>query len=156
METKEITKALALERHYLGSKVFRNCYIDNFECDILEVNQSGFTTEYEVKISRSDFKNDRKKLDLSRNVLKDDLIQLGNRTNYFYYVVPENLLSVDEIPEYAGLIYVKQKQESKRYTMLMFERIKKAPKLHKNKIQTETYIEILEKIYLKFMSNSKF
>jgi hypothetical protein len=100
------------------------------ECDVLSISKSDYIYEYEVKISRGDFKKDFIKE-------KHSMITEGKHTrewkggmqylvpNYFYFVVPENLISVDEIPEYAGLIYVNEKQN--------YETIKKAPLIHKIK-----------------------
>ena len=49
----------------------------------------------------------------------------------FYYCVPENLITADEVPEYAGLVY---------YTRWgSFKEIKKAPKLHDVKFKVETW-----------------
>ena len=38
------------------------------------------------------------------------LVILINEENYFYYACPENMLTVEDIPEYAGLIYVSEKE----------------------------------------------
>lgn len=45
--------------------------------------------------------------------------------NKFYYACPENLIKIDEIPEYAGLIYVNDYGTANV--------VKKAPQLHKIK-----------------------
>lgn len=45
---------------------------------------------------------------------------MGNR---FFFAVPEGLVSVDEIPEYAGLIYVDENGSARK--------VKDAPLLHK-------------------------
>jgi hypothetical protein len=44
-----------------ASKVFPNVYIGCFEADIMELTKSGYAIEYEVKITRADFRNDEKK-----------------------------------------------------------------------------------------------
>ena len=65
--------------------------------------------EVEIKISRSDFKNDTKNK-IDKHLLLEGGEKLGkftgNLPNYFYYAVPDGLISVDEVPDYAGLIYV--------------------------------------------------
>jgi len=55
--------------------------------------------------------------------------------NKFYYCVPENLISVDECPSYAGLFYIKThthefpgKESTFTYSL---EEVKRAPFLHK-------------------------
>jgi len=108
------------------------------ECDVISISKSDYIYEYEVKISKSDFKADFKKekhkLMLEGVGVKERLIKENNNMvrdiwyltpNYFYFVVPENLLPIEDIPQYAGLIYMNEKQE--------FETIKKAPLIHKEK-----------------------
>lgn len=156
MDTKEITNALLREKYYSGFRVFKNIYWDSFECDILEIRKTFYTIEYEIKISRGDFKNDLKKINQFDNKIKFEYIKAGERTNYFYYVVPDGLIHPDEVPEYAGLIYAKEFRQSKYNKIISFEVIKKAPKLHKNKLSNVRYITLLEKIYYHYMQILKF
>lgn len=76
------------------------------EADLIAVRPSGFVEEFEIKISRSDFKHDAKK--------RWKHVSYGERlngsynwpVNRFWYLVPKDLVSVEEVPEYAGLMYV--------------------------------------------------
>ena len=108
------------------------------ECDVISISKSDYIYEYEVKISRSDFKADFKKekhkLMLEGVGTKQRLIKENNKMisdtwyltpNYFYFVVPENLIKIEEIPDYAGLMYMNENLE--------FDIIKKAPLIHKTK-----------------------
>jgi len=108
------------------------------ECDVISISKANYIYEYEVKISRSDFKADfnkeKHKLMLERRCVKDRLIKENNQMvkdtlyltpNYFNFVVPTGLVSVEDVPEYAGLIYCDEN--------LNFEVIKKAPLIHKTK-----------------------
>ena len=87
-------------------------------------------------IQESDFKKEKHKLMLEKaSVIDSNINDVWYYTpNYFYFVVPLNLVSIDEIPEYAGLIYINE--------LLGFETIKKAPLLHKIKA-TDTFIRKL-------------
>jgi hypothetical protein len=114
-----------------------NIYAFRWESDLLMITNSGYAVEYEIKLSLSDFKADFKKKGsiksydrdadwksrISYNSKSDDLLS-GKGSNRFYYVCPEGLIPIEEIPDYAGLIYV-----TDRYIKI----IKKAPLLHKNK-----------------------
>lgn len=60
-------------------------------------NQPKITT-YEIKVSRQDFLKDIKQTD------KQKLARLFS--HYFYYVTPEGLLDIEEIPLWAGLIEI--------------------------------------------------
>jgi len=102
--------------------------IDN-EADILAIRKSGFCDEFEIKLTRADFLNDRKKviqhrrpdfddkqdLDWFMNPkelapyqkLKLEALSAGDMVvNNFWYVLKEGIASVDDLPSYAGLIYV--------------------------------------------------
>lgn len=69
------------------------------ECDILKVTPSGYATEYEIKISKSDFKADsRKKHSHDSQFIKQ-----------LYYVVPFEMrkFAKENLPKNAGLAYAK-------------------------------------------------
>lgn len=135
------------------SHQFLNKYIfeSDWESDFFSVTSSGYLYEVEVKISKSDFAADfikfKHKIFESRNqteVIKEAKYKYSKRwkkqvrrapekkinpqevkmPNKFFFACPEGLLSVDDIPEYAGLIYV---------TPTFATIIKHAPLLHKRK-----------------------
>jgi len=67
------------------------------ECDLLVVSSSGFLTEVEIKISKSDLAKDSEK----KHGHND------RRIKNLYFAIPEKLLDcVDLIPERAGIICV--------------------------------------------------
>ena len=85
-----------------------NYYVGGYEADVYKISKAGITTEFEIKISKSDFKVDFSKGFIKYDgttINKHDLISQGKRTNKFYFVVPEGLILKEEVPEYAGLIY---------------------------------------------------
>ncbi len=103
------------------------------ECDVISVSKSDYIYEYEIKISRQDFKKDFIK-EKHNHILNEKFTyirkgeQLFRVCNYFNYVVPKDLISVDEVPEYAGLIYINED--------FTFRVVKKAKLLHKTKATT--------------------
>ena len=104
------------------------------ECDVISVSKSDYIYEYEIKISRSDFKKDFIK-EKHNHILNEKFTyarkgeQLFRVCNYFNYVVPRDLISLDEVPEYAGLIYINED--------FTFEIVKKPKLLHKTKATPE-------------------
>ena len=126
-----------------------NLNVYDWESDVLKITKSGYAYEFEIKISRGDFKNDfkhkKKKHLLLEN--KDDNTKMPN---YFYYVVPEDLITEDEVPEYAGLIYVHATIIGTSRVYYQFEEIKKAPKLHTNKID-ENNLKLIDKFYYNYI-----
>lgn len=101
-----------------------------WESDYMAISRSGYTYEAEIKISHSDFLNEAKNKKEKLSVLCGE--RKGKRPNYFYYVCPTEIISAEELPDYAGLIYI---NDSK------FKVIVEAPKLHKEKdIFTDEYL----------------
>jgi hypothetical protein len=105
MNAKEIQKIICvaevLKRNLCCENV--KSFFSNWECDVLSLNHSGYLTEYEVKISKSDFKADFKKRKMF--FFKTDEFN-WRKPNKFYYVMPFGMVSVDQIPAHAGLIFI--------------------------------------------------
>ena len=141
-----------------------NLSIYAWESDSLAVTKSGYVYEYEIKISRADFKNDFKHKKMKHQLLEgtyvitgfetvgDGKMRLNDRPNYFFYVVPEGLITVEEVPDYAGLIYIKPIYNYdgtiRWYNTVV---VKEAPKLHKDKID-EVHLKLVEKFYYNYIT----
>lgn len=155
-------------------------YVFGWESDkIIMMRNSGLVYEFEIKISKADFKNEFKHKQRKHTILegKEDYIpeyyeqiqkiensklnedrkkrelewchksmdnnayynvKLHKKPNFFYYVTPVNMLDVNDIPSYAGLIEIND------YGTLIT--VKKAPKLHNNKYTTED-LNLADKFY---------
>lgn len=86
--------------HFMAERIY---YFNWWwESDLLLFRKSGIIEEIEIKTSRADFFKDfgkkRKHLRLQSKE--------GNIPNKFTYLVPEGLVKPEEVPEYAGLVYV--------------------------------------------------
>lgn len=85
--------------------IFPNVHMAFWEADLISVTRAGYVHEYEIKLSRSDYKADF-------NKLTKHLFLQTVRTPYaestipvcFWYVAPEGI--IDFVPSYAGLIEV--------------------------------------------------
>jgi hypothetical protein len=129
-----------------------------WECDMLSLTKAGFWHEFEIKMTRSDFKADFKKssrypyqmhgmsyreyYDLSREDMdnledtKHGFLANGCKKgpSYFWFCTPAGLLKPEDIPEYAGHIEFPDlsdllgKPSPYRYDVMDIK--KKAPKLH--------------------------
>ena len=71
----------------------------NHECDILKLTKTGYATEVEIKVSKSDISADKKK-------------QHGHNSHlikYLYFAVPSELrdYAIKNIPERAGLLVIR-------------------------------------------------
>lgn len=125
-----------------------NLWIYGWESDIWIMTKSGYSYETEVKISRNDFKNDFKHKKNKHLLLESlDAAENKRRPNYFYYAVPGGIISVEEVPEYAGLLYIVPISDH-------FNRVdvvKKAPQIHKEKTDTE-FLNLIDKFYFNYIN----
>lgn len=129
----------ALRQQFNNGYTYRieNIYLfaDDWESDFFCVNRQGYSFEFEVKISRSDFKADftKKRHSIIKNggytrrwtqggIEHSQFVEHKFIPNRLYYAVPDGMISADELPDYAGLIYV-----NSHATV-----IKRAPFIHKN------------------------
>ena len=162
-------------------------FVFGWESDKLLWTKAGYIYEFEIKISRADYRNDFKhkvekhvllnsampdestearEADLFGNLVKEKrkrypqitseqaknmMKSVGERMpNYFYYVVPEGLLEPDEVPPYAGLVYIttykgsfENEPDKWRHD---YKVIRTAPQLHKTKY-TDGELNLGEKFY---------
>ncbi len=133
----------ALRKYFLGESTKKydlfNLFIYQWESDYLAITRSDIVYECEIKISRQDFLNDSKKknkhLIIEGNVAGK--LYDWDRPNYFYYAVPDGLIKVDEVPDYAGLIYVNAGY---------IDVVKQAPKQHGSKFDYEKH-NLMDKLY---------
>lgn len=151
-----------------------------FECDFISISKAGLLTEYEIKQSRSDFRRDftakkvkhawfegkrNNKLFIKDNQIVENVNTIPKNEaymiseynmgdfvgpNYFYYVCPKDLLKAEEIPPYAGLIYVHE--NATNTPRLSFE--VKSPLLHKVKTTEEAKINILKRFMYDYWNNT--
>jgi len=116
-----------------------NLFVYQWESDYLAITRSDIVYECEIKISKQDFLNDSKKrnkhLIIEGNVA--GILRDTDRPNYFYYAVPDGLIKVDEVPDYAGLVYV-----NPGYIKI----VKQAPKQHNTKFDYEKH-NLMTKLY---------
>lgn len=106
MTTLDIEKIIGqeqvLKKHNPVCRNVKNIFSD-WEHDVISLSESGMLYEFEIKISRSDFLKEKYK---ERKWTTYQAPIHKKTPNYFFYVCAENLIKVDEIPAFAGLIYV--------------------------------------------------
>lgn len=104
--------------------------------DFLAVSTSSYVHEIEIKITVADFNKDFEKP--KHDLIKFQKLSFDKKVaNRFSFCVPEDMVSVLEIPKYAGLIYVTKNGNIKV--------IKKAPLIHKTKYNVEK--RLFKKMY---------
>ena len=141
--------------------ILPNCYPPRwFECDLMAITKASYMYEFEIKLSRSDYFNDANK-GRSSGYLKEYYAGIGwdyGETKYqqlesgcpygpskFWYIVPENLILPIEIPSFAGWICFAEMNGH-----AFFKEIKKAPRLHKQKLSEEAKDAIRQNLYRRY------
>ena len=129
MNSKDIQDTLMIENYSKPIQITNYSGV-GYEADVLMITKSKMAYEYEIKTSRSDFKQDFKKISKHKiySDSKPHLVRSRNypkKPNYFYYVCEEGLIKLSEIPKYAGLVYITKEGWCKV--------VKKAPRLHSYK-----------------------
>lgn len=113
-----------------------NFFYHFWECDIFRLQRNGFIIEYEVKMTKSDFYADFKKVQGS--IEKHNHILSGKRCNRFYFVIPEGIIKEEEVPHYCGLITF----DGHRLNV-----VRNAKLLSKEKVGYEYYQTLAEKLF---------
>jgi len=152
MSTNEISDIIIKDLLSKSFPIFLTTYQGRGmdEADVFGINRNGYMYEFEIKQSRSDFlaefrnKKDKHKKLQNRNAIKVydewknekrtegtyELIRIPNR---YFFVCPKDLISIDEVPEYAGLIYIDSGYFGKLHE------VKHAKLLHRNKANILVY-----------------
>ncbi len=147
----------------------QNVFIFDWESDFFGVSKVGYTIEVEVKITKADFKADFKKSQkhfILSNADKESITlphQFSHREftikpfapNQFFYCCPEGLIDVKDIPDYAGLLYLKEEQKNdfEGNPMNPYEtiaKVKSAKYIHKNKPDISKIL--LDKFYYNYLN----
>lgn len=101
--TKEIQQTICKAEIQKGNLVAENFnYFFTGELDVISVNKTGYASEFEVKVSRADFKADAKK---RKWHFFDIVFTPKYIPNYFTYVCPANMIQEADLKPYMGLIY---------------------------------------------------
>lgn len=86
-----------------------NHYHADWEADLFLIDEQGFSHEIEIKLSKSDFKNDFKKCytdaHTGEKFLKHDKILSGDYVaNFYSFLLPMGMIPHDKIPLHCGII----------------------------------------------------
>lgn len=132
-----------LRKYFLSESTKRyelcNLFVYNWESDYLVITRSGIAYECEIKISKQDFLNDSKKHN-KHLIISEGRLPEG-RPNYFYYAVPKGLISAEDVPEHAGLIYVME---------YGIQYVKEAKKVHNGNFDYEQ-TNLMDKLYYNYI-----
>jgi hypothetical protein len=138
-----------------------------FESDVLVLRDSGTLIEYEIKLTKADYMNDfKKKARINPNnknnrapqifinekglTTRHEYLQSGLGANMFYYVLPTELIERVEVPEFAGIISVRETNSTYRCRCALR---RKAKMLHKDKFGDAVKKKIHQSLYYRYWQN---
>lgn len=126
-----------LDTQFLASPLYilNNMFVYPWESDYLAVTQADYVYEIEVKVTHSDFLQDFSKK--AKHKALSDVYAVNHRKwdrleketvkrecpNYFYYATLEGVIRPEEVPEYAGLLWVYPENR-------WIRKAKEAPRIH--------------------------
>ena len=124
MQYFDITKNLIVPNVTDISRLVR------FETDLLVLSKSNYATGIEIKVSKSDLKNDIKKKQwinptgINRWTKKSNYETYFNKFKRFYYAVPIKLKDdvIDQIPDWCGIITLEKNSRNNRVYVTEFRK----------------------------------
>jgi hypothetical protein len=162
MNENKIQCALWFELQSSHKLVMPNYTPPNWwENDVMAITNSGYLVEHEIKMSVADFDKDSfKEMDercskgwrTGERINKHKLLSIGDTRGpaRFYFVVAEGIEHKIELPDWAGL-KVAHIHNRRVFTTT----IKKAPQLHKQKVDPTLITQALSTCYYRMWSYKK-
>ena len=147
-------------KHFFASWKYNvdGLYVFQWESDKLIWTKSGYIYEFEIKISRSDFKNDFKHKkekhiilqgESEGNLFMPSAYESFERNKNLYVSFEDYVDQPEEVPEYAGLIWILKEYS---YIRQSYAIMKQAPQLHKQKYK-DAELNLGEKFYYNWQSD---
>jgi hypothetical protein len=123
IQTRLLAWTLDVKKHVLAIPNSKTVYY--WECDLLSVTRAGFTHEFEIKRTMSDYKADKRKIYKHRSLAGLRSNTRGRYTipNYFWYATVDFDITP---PEYAGWIKFMDTGGDRPMQIIKVE----APRLH--------------------------
>jgi hypothetical protein len=163
MTAKQIQKRLFIDtKPYVAAP---NIFMyGKYESDLLTITKALFAHEYEIKLSKSDFFADFKKSHkffigsetiTRQDGMKETKYNYGNRTkhemylngkgpNRFSYVFPDGLIEHDKVPDWCGIVVIRNVHGYDRAVV-----VRAAKLLHKNKATEKQILQIARSLSFK-------
>lgn len=88
---------------YKSLLLIPNVKLFAWESDVLGISKKGEITEFEIKLTREDFLRDFEKSKHKQFLNPPKTRRMPSR---FYFVCPSEVIRLEEVPDYAGLIWV--------------------------------------------------
>lgn len=114
-----------------------NVHLYSWESDLLSVTRAGLIHDFEIKVTRADFRRELKQYETGNdyvNCKRRRHVAMTNGAskcpNYFWFAYPAGMIGVEDVPDFAGAIEVSDSPKKILYPIVRRE----APRLHGNKL----------------------
>lgn len=128
-----------------------------FECDVFAITNAGYMHEFEIKLTKQDFKKDAEKSGGWRAKaigLPAKYARIENRDEQgpsrFYYVLPEGIVDSADVPEWAGI----HRATSGRFGVVL-RKEREAKIIHKKKVEPLIIERVSKTFYWRMWSAKK-
>ena len=118
------------------------------EADLVSISRSFYLSEFEIKTSTADFKNEF--LNKDRKYYRMRWGETAGTPNYFSYFAPEYCYPLC-VPDFAG-IYI---AEYNRFNNICVVEVRKPKLIHKKKLSKSETIKIIRTLMFKYFSLAK-
>ncbi len=119
-----------------------------YESDLYVVTNAGYSVEYEIKTSLTDFRADFRKKEKHRRLRGE--YRASGRPTRFFYACPAMVISLRDVPTYAGLAYFRWMDDKYVGTTPAMTIIKDAPRLKGVKVARQTIATMRRSSYYRF------
>jgi len=134
-----------------------------WECDLIRVTPAGYWYEYEVKLTKSDFKRDAEKYSCVRIQTPGGWWRYSNQQEYkhdlltandprgpkqFWFAFPAELIPMEQVPEWAGVVWATRGNGGRIKTEIK----RKAPIRKTEKMSREAILRIKESAYHRYVN----
>ena len=148
--TEARIQKLFFEKFCKSALVVPNLYFRNsrFESDIVVIQKTGLSYEYEIKCSKADF---RSEFTTRSKMLKHKYISpysIGrHRPNFYSFVSPPDIIALEDIKidEY-GLFHITDG--------FYIKKIRRPKRLHDNRVTSDEYYNLARKMMYKLFTHS--
>lgn len=143
MTCRDIQRSIIAQRYHKAFVIPNHTPRGWYESDVVEISKAGFFTEYEIKMSVSDFRADAAKgrggtkffspqfahLNKPETMKHDQLAARDTKgPSRFWFVTPRGLLNATDIPPWAGLMEAYAHADERYHPFLNV--VRPAPRIH--------------------------
>lgn len=150
LNCSKITAAIVVDRYRRSFVLPNYTPVGWWENDVIERTGAGYWNEYEIKITKQDFAKDSAKergVSVVRNKW-NELEWTDKGPNRFWFVVPEGMLSMNDIPSWAGWMEARESRSGR----VALSVVKKAVVRHRKKMDPAIEAHARSVIYYRLMS----